>query len=305
MKKIFSVILLCFIFLCSSCTKKDTYTLSVIAPSGAPGISMAEISYHHSDTYAIELNKTADVLKTAFVSAEADVIVAPVNLGATLYKTNEAYQLASVLTWGNLYFASRKANFTLEDLNNADIVLFGQGTVNDVVVQYVLKEKNIVLGENTVYLASTELTNQKLISDAEAIVLVAEPALSAARSKIAGITAISVQDLYKEVSGSNSYPQAGCFVRKTTIETHKSVVDAFLKGLEKSCGLCNTDTETIAEYAVELALGSDKTVLEQAIVNSNIRYVRALTAKEDIEKMVELNPKLFGGEKPSEGFYYA
>lgn len=305
MKKLFSAFLICFIFLCSSCSKKDDYALSVIAPSGAPGIALAEVSYQHSDAYSIELNKTADVLKTAFISAEADVIVAPVNLGATLYKTNEAYQLASVLTWGNLYFASRKDNFTLQDLNGADIVLFGQGTINDVVVQYVLEEKNIVLGENTVYLASTELTNQKLVSDAEAIVLVAEPALSAASSKVAGITAISVQDLYKEVSGSNSYPQAGCFVKKSTVEEHKSVVDEFLKTLENSCGLCNTDTATVAEYAVELELGSSKAVLEQAIPNSNIRYVRASVAKADIEKMVELNPKLFGGEKPSEGFYYA
>ncbi len=304
MKKLLSLFLLMIIILCSSCSKDD-YSLSVVAPSGAPGIALANVSHNYSEDYTIELNKTADVLKATFVEKEADVIIAPINLGANLYKANEAYQLASVITWGNLYFASQKANFKLEDLNGADVILFGQGTINDVIVKYILKEKNIVLGENSTYLASTQLTNQKLISDPNAIVLVAEPALSTAQSKKENITAISVQDIYKEVSGSNSYPQAGCFVRKETAENHKGVIDTFLERLEKSCKLCNEKTSDIAKYSVDLELGNDQVVLEKAIPNSNIQYVKGTDAKADIEKMVELNPTMFGGAAPVEEFYYA
>lgn len=304
MKKILSLFLLFFIVICSSCSK-DEYTLTVIAPSGAPGIALANISHTYADEYSVELNKTSDVLKAAFAEGNADVIVAPVNLGASMYKASGAYQLASVITWGNLYFASQKSDFKLEDLNGADVVLFGEGTINDVIVKYVLKEKNITLGENSVYLASTQLTNQKLISDENAIVLVAEPALSTAQSKKGNITAISVQELYKEVSGSNSYPQAGCFVRMASAEEHQGVMDTFLERLEESCTLCTEKTSEIAGYAVELELGSDQSVLEKAIPNSNIQYVKASNAKADIEKVAALSPAMFGGAAPAEGFYYA
>lgn len=303
-KKFLSLIMLFFILLCCSCSQKDDYKLSIIAPSGAPGIALANVSYNYSNEYRIELNKTADVLKSSFASLESDVIIAPINLGAAQYKANQTYVLTSVVTWGNLYFASQKENFKIDDLNGADIVLFGNGTINDAIVTYILENKGITPSSVT-YLASTSETNAQLISDSEAIVLVAEPSLSVAKSKKNNISSISIQDLYKEISGTNSYPQAGCFIKNTTIEEHKNLVDKFLNLLEESCKKCDSNVSLIAEYASQLELGGTKQILEIAIPNSNISFVKAISAKNDIEKMVEINPKLFGGAKPVEGFYYA
>ncbi len=305
MRKIYFLIILMSIYLCAGCSAKDNYKLSIMAPSGAPGIALADIYKTYSDDYDIELNKSVDVLSSLFASKEADVILAPINLGAIQYKANETYVLSSVVTWGNLYFASQKEDFKLEDLNQADAILFGQNTINDAIVQHVLSSKNIILGENTTYLANTQLTNQQLIQNPNAIVLVAEPALSTAKSKNTKITSISVQDLYKEISGSSSYPQAGCFIKSSTIVDHKDVVNEFLSRLETSCKKCNEQTEVIAGYAEELNLGGTKDVLVNAIPNSNISFIRASKAKADVEKVYSLNPKLFGGEKPKDEFYYA
>lgn len=303
LKKICCVVLLVGAFVLTSCTEEKV-KLTVIAPSGAPALSLGDLAINHTEEYSVELNKSAAALKAAFGSGEADVIVAPINLGAQMYIQNQTYQLASVLTWGNLYFASQKADFKISDLNGANVTLFGQGTINDIIVQHILSKKNITLGEKSTYLADTNLTNAELLQNENAIVLVAEPALSAAKAKKENITSISVQDLYKEVSGANSYPQAGCFIKIETASNYKKTVRAFLTDLKASADLCNEDSSKAAEYAVELEIGANAGIIASAIPNCNIQYVKASDAKKDIETMVGIKSQLFGGSNPVDEFYY-
>ena len=301
MKKILFVLVGLILMLCVACSKTER-ELNIIAPNGAPGIALADLCYNENN-YNIEVNKTADALKAAFATKEADIILAPVNLGATMYKSQPNYLLASVITWGNLYLASQKADFKLADLNGADVIFFGQGTINDAIVKYVLSSNDIVCN-NISYLGSTQLTVQQLLADENAIVLVAEPALSQAKSQNSKINSISIQQLYEAASGSNSYPQAGCFVNIQTVEEDKKAIDNFLEDLENSCSLCATNTEQIAQYAEELGLGGSKQALITAIPNSNINYKKAKDVVADIEKVASLNLALFGGATPEQSFYY-
>jgi len=92
MKKLFNVLsILLLITLLISCGKKDDYKLSIVAPSGAPAIAIANIAYNQKDDYSLEINKTADVLQASFLAAEKDIIIAPINLGATMYNKNGNY----------------------------------------------------------------------------------------------------------------------------------------------------------------------------------------------------------------------
>ena len=312
MKRILFVIMALFTLICVGCsnnngattTEVDNYKLSVLAPGGAPAIAAAELATTYKDDYTFTLGVEASVLQTEFVNKTNDVIIAPINLGANMYSKNQNYVLASVLTWGNLFFASGKANFTLADMNGADVIFFGQNTVNDVVVKYVLEQNNIVPA-NITYLGDTGLTRDQLVASDDVIVLIAEPALSVAKAKKANITSISVQDLYQEASGNNKFPQAGCFVKQDTIKEHKAVVDSFLERLETSAGLCATQTEVVAGYAEAFALGGTKPILTKAIPNCNINYVKASNAKAAIEFAVSIKPALFGGAVPANEFYYA
>jgi len=304
MKKfILGIFALLSLILVSCGGKKDDYKLTVSAPGGAPAIAAAELATTYEDDYEFTLGLAATALQPLFANKSSDVIIAPINLGAKLYTVNEEYKLAAVLTWGNLYFASLKKDFVITDMNDADVTFFGEKTVNDAVVKYVLKENEINPASIT-YLASTSETQEKLLTDSEAIVLIAEPALSVAKTKNANINAISVQELYKEVSGNNEFPQAGCFIKKSTISEHKGVVNEFLKRLEVSSKKTETETELVAGYAEALSLGGKKPVLIKAIPNCNIKFVKAINAKEQIEFAVSINPQLFGGENPVEEFYY-
>ena len=292
-----------FLVSCINQENKDDYKLKVSAPGGAPAIAAAELATTYQDDYEFTLGLGADALQPLFVNKSSDVIIAPINLGAKLYIKNASFKLAAVLTWGNLFFASQKEDFTLASMNDSDVTFFGEGTVNDVVVKYVLSENNIS-PKSITYLGSTSETQTTLITNSDAIVLIAEPALSVAKNNNANIKSISVQELYKEASGNNEFPQAGCFINVNTLTDHKSVVNQFLKRLEESTTKCATDTETIAGYAETLALGGKKAILVKAIPNCNIKFVKAKNAKAQLEFAVSINQALFGGANPVEEFYY-
>ena len=224
-------------------------------------------------------------------------------MGATMYNKNGNYVLGATVTWGNLYFASRIENFTLSTMNDKDVVFFGEGTINQHIVDSVLSHNNIK-PKSTTYLGATNLTQAQLINNEDAIVLVAEPSLSVAQSKIQGINTISVQELYKEMTNSTSYPQAGCFIRKKTIGEHKSVVDNFLKDLKSSANKATKNTTAVAYYAAELQMGGTKEVLEKAIPNCNINFVKAEDSKEQINTLFSNALSYCGGTLPNDGFYY-
>ena len=152
------------------------------------------------------------------------------NAGAKLFKAGKStYKLGAVVTWGNLYFASQRENFALEDINGADITLFGENTINASIALFALAQNGIEPA-NVEYLAGAANTQQLLLSDDTAIVLTAEPALTAAKMKNEAVTGYAVNDLYKAATGNEGFAQAGLFIRAETIENDPEAVMTVLGG---------------------------------------------------------------------------
>jgi len=279
----------------------DISALTVTSPSGAPALALATMAVENKDNYHYI---AADAIAAAFAGKEADFIIAPINAGAKLYKAGKStYKLAAVVSWGNLAIASQKADLKAEDLNGADITLFGENTINASVVLYALKENGIEPA-NVQYLAGAAETQALLLSDAEAIVVTAEPALTAAKMKNSAISSIAVNELLKAASGEDGYTQAGLFVKAETLEAQPEAVAAFLARAEEACGKCATDVEAVAEAAVTMEILPNAKVAAAAIPGCAIRFAAAKDAKEQIEKTVAIDPAQFGGEAPADDFYY-
>ena len=301
MKKIFAVMLALVLALGMSVSVNaegaDFSGLTVTSPGGAPALALAVMAAENRDHYSYI---AADTIAAAFAGQEADFIIAPVNAGAKLYKAGKStYKLAAVVSWGNLFIAAQKPDLKAEDLNGANVVLFGENTINASVVLYALKQNGIEPAEVT-YLAGASDTQALLLSDAEAIVVTAEPALTAAKMKNDQIGAIAVNDLF----GAEGYAQAGLFVKAETLEAQPDAVAAFLKAAAEACGKCTTDVEAVAEAAAALEILPNANVAAKASPGCAIRYVAALDAKEMIEKTVAVDPAQFGGEVPADDFYY-
>ena len=300
MKKMLILMLALALLTVSFAFAEDALTLT--APSGAPALSVAVMAAEQPDSFHFV---AADTIASAFAAQEADFIIAPVNAGAKLFRAGKStYRLAAVGTWGNLYIASRRADFKLEDLNGAAVTLFGENTINASVVNYALAQNGYTPAQ-VEYLAGAAETQALLLTDAEAIVVTAEPALTGARMKDEGITAYAVNDLYKAVSGFDGYAQAGLFVKAETLEKDPEGVGAYLARVKEACALCASDPAAVGEAAAAAGILPAAKVAEKAIPGCAVRYVPAAEAQEQVEKTAELDLTQFGGALPADDFYFA
>ena len=305
MKKIFAIVtalvMAMSLYTFAGAESPDISGLTVTSPGGAPALALAVMAVENKDNYSYI---AADTIAAAFAGKEADFIIAPVNAGAKLYKAGKStYMLAAVVSWGNLFIAAQKEDLKTEDLNGATITLFGENTINASVVLYALKENGIEPA-SVEYLAGASDTQSLLLSDENTIVVTAEPALTAAKMKNNSISAIAVNDLFRQVTGEEGYTQAGLFVKAETAESQPEAVAAFLKQAEEACGKCATDVETVAEAAVTMEILPNAKVAAAAIPGCAIRFVAAKDAKAAVEKTVQIDPAQFGGAVPADDFYY-
>ncbi len=302
MKKILAMLLALMLALgMLSLAGAEEYAIKVTAPSGAPALALATLAAKAPESYTFV---AADTIAAAFAANEADFIIAPLNAGAKLYKAGKStYKLAAVVCWGNLYFASQKEGFQLSDLNGAALTLFGEGTINASVTLFVL-EKNGITPASVEYLAGAANTQQLLLSDENAIVMTAEPALTAAKMNNDKVSGIALNDLYKEATGYEGFTQAALFVRADTAESHPGEVKAYLEQVAASCDKCTSDVNAVAEAAVALEILPKVPVALKAIPGCAIRYVAAKEAKEQVEITAGIDLSQFGGAVPADDFYY-
>ena len=300
MKKLLAIALSSIIMLASLFA--DDYQIKVSSPSGAPGLALATLAEKNPENYTYLV---AETITAEFANNKADFIIAPINAGAKLYKMGKStYKLAAIVSWGNLYFASQKKNFKLKDIKKSELTLFGENTINSSIALSVL-EKNNIKPKSVAYLAGAANTQSLLLSDPNAIVLTAEPALTAAKMKNKNITAYALNGLYKKTAGFDGFPQAGLFVRAETAETHPEAVREYLKLAKESCEKCTSDVEAVAKAGVALEILPNAKIIEAALPGCAIRYMSAIEAKSQIETTAAIDLKQFGGAVPSDDFYYS
>ena len=301
MKKFTALLLSLVLAFSAAAQDSEPYQVKVSSPNGAPALSLAALAEQNPENYTYV---AAEAISAEFANNTADFIVAPVNAGAKLYKMGKStYKLAAVVTWGNLYFASQKKNFKLKDIKKSEITLFGENTINASVALAAL-EKTKLTAKNVAYLGSAAATQSLLLSDSDAIVLTAEPALTAAKMKNPKITAYPLNDLFKKATGFSGFAQAGLFVRAETIEQNPHIVEDFLVRAEESCEKCKKDVAAVARAAVALEILPSENIALSAIPNCAIRFESAQEARKQVEATANIDLKQFGGALPADDFYY-
>ena len=154
------------------------------------------------------------------------------------------------------------------------------------------------------FLSGAAETQAELLSNPEAIVVTADPAVTAAKIKNENVKTISVQELLKEAFGTDGYAQAGLFVRADTLAADEAGVKAFLDAVKDAAGKAETDVKAMAEAAVKLEILPNAKVAEAAIPGCSIRFTPAAEAREAIEKTAAFDLSQYGGEVPADEFYY-
>jgi NitT/TauT family transport system substrate-binding protein len=276
---------------------------SVLAPSGTPALA-ALLLKNDPEKYQVDIVNGSDPLLAAFASKTHDAILAPTNLGAKLYQGGLDYVYAGTITWGNFYLFSRTPEpFDLQSLHETTIVSFGQNQISDIILKYILQENGIVVGFQ--YVDSVAAAAQMILADSSLVILTAEPTLSILESMVAVSASFDLQAEYARLTGSDSYPQAGLFLKKSLSKAKKAdLIEAF----QASIAHWADQLEDAADLAVTLEYGISKAVLMTAIPNSRLRFASAADSRADLETLFTMilsrQPALIGGALPDDDFYY-
>ncbi|HHV14320.1 MAG TPA: transporter substrate-binding domain-containing protein [Acholeplasmataceae bacterium] len=304
MKRIINFFLLLFSFVFLTGCSEDA-KLKVTLPNGIPLISVAGTL-----TEDIEYNNVTgpNLLVTAFTSKEADIIIAPINLGAKLYNSgNSSYKLDSVIGFLNTYIVSIDEPLTsLADLNGKTLAAFGETNIPGITLRSALASENV----------NPNITYYNAINDGVAFflngdyqyLLTSEPVLSNLRKKVSNLKYLSIADVLHETTELDLVPQAAIFVNSESKNTRK--IASFITAVENNITNLNKDPQGYANFIYqkdEYLESMKEGLIASSIPLSNIEFKKAIDIKEDIEKFFNLllveDAALVGGKLPDQAFY--
>lgn len=264
-------------------------TVKIMAPQGAP--ALAVLGAEEDENTIIDYVNGQDVLisELAKSDSECDLIAAPVNLGVKSWSEAENYELAGVLTWGNLYIVAGDENWNEE---GKTLAAFGEGAVPGMVFSKLYPETAC----EVVYYPSVAEAGQAVGSGKADAALLAQPAAAGIIGKSEGSLEIveDIQTMWQEQNGTDEkgYPQAGLFIKKGSEEKAAQIVKNIQAWIESADD--NTLTNAMEKAGVENLGVPSIEVAVKTWPAQNIHFKNAAESEEDLKTFLSL----FGMELP-------
>ena len=289
---------------CNGCKAKTPDKITVIAPDGAPAISIAQMMANNENfgeevTYTI-VNSTN---LSTYITEGVDVAVVPVNM-ATMVAA-KGYKIVAINTQGNLYMLGANVISNLTDLIGKKVGCIQYGNVPGLTLRAILNEANVPyqqigdvnsdIDENKVNIFGCEPTAVAgLLSANKAdYVLTAEPSAIVVINKLTSAgkdvkVCLNIQQIYETTFGEK-YPQAVTIVSDKLIEKNPAFIKKFVKGLQNNASYLTEDNitsiieaiNTHMEEGVTSSLSSANLNIV-SLINSNVEYADAQANKDRI-----------------------
>ena len=241
-------------------------TLTFAAPEGTPALAIARLITDNKSISGKNVNYK--IVNPSNIAKEmqaglSDLVIMPVNAGATLINKGADYKLVSVAVDGSLYLVGKigksetVTTLTIDDIKGKRIACIGQQGVPGLVFRYILKENNINIvdspenvSENSVYVqyagdglqAKTAVENKSVD-----YAVVGEPAATTFKIKFGFNAQMDLQAEYKKVSGKETYPQAGIFV-KSSLASDTAFMDALFTALKASKEWVKNNPQSVNDF---------------------------------------------------------
>ena len=303
--------------------RKQNNDWDVYAPDGAPALALGLPMYEDKPDDGMDYHIVSSLVIKTYVTGknpDAEICLLPVNLAAKLLGDGSVYQMAGVVTHGNLYLLStNQTQYTKDNLNDLIGKTVGVVQLNNVpglTFKATLAAANVpyndLSGGGSVALDKVNLKpiDPKDTTGAD-VFLLPSPAADA---RAAATDFVFVGDLQAMYGSGNGYPQAVLVVKKELLDRDADRVNAFLARVaESEAWLKVADKRTVVE-AVRLHLANglsptfnETTLTDGAIAHSGIRFQvtdRELIAKttDFLSRLVAIEPTM--AAIPDEDFYY-
>lgn len=267
------VALVLSIGLLTACNKDDNkgngndVTLTFAAPEGTPALAIARLITDNKSISGKNVNYK--IVNPSNIAKEmqaglSDLVIMPVNAGATLINKGADYKLVSVAVDGSLYLVGKSdtattatTTLTIDDIKGKKIACIGQQGVPGLVFRYILKENNISIVDDVKNLNDTNVYVQYASDGTQARVavenksvdyaVVGEPAATTFKIKFGFNAQMDLQTEYKKVSGKETYPQAGIFV-KSSLASDAAFMDALFTALKASKEWVKNNPQSVNDF---------------------------------------------------------
>lgn len=306
MKKLFSLFILVVMLFFAGCANKEVNKIKILVPSGTPLVAIGGVL--GNENYEVEVVSGADLLTSALLAGEYDIVLAPVTAASKLYINKGIdYKFACAINLSCNYLVSLNGS-KLTDTKELKILAYGQNNTPDIVMRAALAKYPSLKYTIDYQQAITDVVPFIINGSDYDFFLTAEPTLT--QLSIKYNLEFDVIDLQKELESDLSLiPQAGIFVNSKS--EFQSEIKTFLKDVKKNIEDSNKNQDKyydkVSSYN-EFFTKLGKEVLTASLTRSNIKYVNAKDNKEALDKYYDFlnssNDKLLGGKKPDENFYY-
>lgn len=263
------VALVLSIGLLTACNKDDNkgngndVTLTFAAPEGTPALAIARLITDNKSISGKNVNYK--IVNPSNIAKEmqaglSDLVIMPVNAGATLINKGAKYKLVSVAVDGSLYLVGKSetaTTLTIDDIKGKKIACIGQQGVPGLVFRYILKENNINIVDDVKNLNDTNVYVQYAGDGLQAktavengsvdYAVVGEPAATTFKMKFGFNAQMDLQAEYKKVSGKETYPQAGIFV-KSSLSSDTAFMDALFTALKASKEWVKNNPQSVNDF---------------------------------------------------------
>ena len=303
----------------SNNTSQSNIDVNIAGLKGPTSIGMIKMfdekpSLGKNITSIYSVANTPDILVAKLVKKEVDIAALPTNVASKMYnKTNGAYKLAAINTFGMLYLVTNNVKINdWSDLKGKKINIIGKGSTPDYVFNFLLK-KNGINPEKDVeldYSLNQAELAQAIAANKVNIAVLPEPFVTMVIMKNKNVKiSMNLQDEWEKIQGENSPIAMGCIVVRTDFaKTHPKAVNTFLKEYEKSINWVNKNPEKAGILVKKFGVLDNAKLAEKAIPNCNIRFLNADKAKNTVNSFLKVlydfTPSSVGGKLPDEGFFY-
>ena len=304
--------------------------INIVVPDGSPAIALAKLINDNASPEGYSVNYTivsgAAQIAPAIANGTADIAIAPTNIGATIYNKTGSIKLVSTVVQGALYMVGKEdlsgdtTEARLRSLMGQTVYNIGQGATPDLTFRYILDHFEIPYKMTDV--ESADYIALRYVSEGSELIpmlkqgnakygILGEPAVSRANANPETSTVFSIQDLWKEATGSQTdgFPQASLFVGTTLLDGNHT---ALLEWLNE--GLTANETWAVENPSLVTSALSGKgstslSGLSAAMISAcNLDTIAAADAREAVNTyltaLYKFQPNTVDGKVPDDGFYY-
>lgn len=307
---------------------QDAIKINIAVPDGAPALAIAKMMYDNAQLAGYDISYSiitggATAITAAVNKNEANILIAPTNLGAILYNRlqgNKEVKLIANEFNSLLYIIGKDQSIVeLEDLKGKTLFVIGQGATPDLTIQHILNQKSIPFEfTNTPSLDKIGIMYE---NDATAVLprikqgqidfaILGEPAVTKAINEFGCFELFSLNNLWNDATNSsNGFPQASFFgIGDVLKPEHKELIDWFIQQSIENITWVK-ENPTLAQETLEAAGWQTPVSLNTELINRcNMEFISAQEAKIAINNylsvLYEMKSVSVGGTLPGDGFYY-